>query len=67
MRYVAQQLGHDGRLTRSISRHVIAEFEDAPRTDPETEIANARAAVTKSREQFALSSQRPTRGKRGDR
>ncbi|MCK9250055.1 MAG: hypothetical protein M0P31_13910 [Solirubrobacteraceae bacterium] len=40
--YVAAQLGHDPRLTLSTYGHVIAEFEDAPRVDPDDAIREAR-------------------------
>jgi hypothetical protein len=43
--YVARQLGHDARLTLSTYGHVMDEFEDAPRLDAQTAIAEARAAV----------------------
>ncbi len=43
--YVARQLGHDARLTLSTYGHVIDEFEDRPRVDALTAIAEARAAV----------------------
>ena len=43
--YVARQLGHDARLTLSTYGRVIDEFEDMPRLDGQTAIAEARAAV----------------------
>jgi len=43
--YVARQLGHDARLTLGTYGHVIDEFEDLPRLDAVTAIADARAAV----------------------
>src|SRR5438067_13606228 len=46
--YVARQLGHDARLTLSTYGHVMDEFEDTPRVDALTAIAEARAAVHKS-------------------
>jgi integrase len=46
--YVARQLGHDARLALSTYGHVIDEFEDSPRVDAQTAIAEARAAVHES-------------------
>src|ERR1700733_10943253 len=43
--YVARQLGHDARLTLSTYGHVMDEFEDMPRLDAQTAIADARAAL----------------------
>jgi hypothetical protein len=43
--YVARQLGHDARRTLSTYGHVMDEFEDTPRLDAPTAIAEARAAV----------------------
>ncbi len=43
--YVARQLGHDARLTLSTYGHVIDEFDDAPRIEAQTAIAEARAAL----------------------
>jgi integrase len=43
--YVARQLGHDARLTLSTYGHVMDEFEDMPRLDALTAIADARAAA----------------------
>jgi hypothetical protein len=43
--YVARQLGHDARLTLSTYGHVMDEFEDTPRLDAQTAIADARAAL----------------------
>ena len=43
--YVARQLGHDARLTLSTYGHVMDEFEDMPRLDAQTVIADARAAL----------------------
>jgi integrase len=43
--YVARQLGHDARLTLSTYGHVMDEFEDTPRLDAKTAIAEARAAL----------------------
>jgi hypothetical protein len=43
--YVARQLGHDARLTLSTYGHVMDEFEDMPRRDAQTAIADARAAA----------------------
>lgn len=43
--YVARQLGHDARLTLSTYGHVMDEFEDMPRLDAQTAIAEARAAL----------------------
>jgi integrase len=44
--YVARQLGHDARLTLTLTRygHVIDELEDAPRLEAEAAIANVRLA-----------------------
>jgi integrase len=46
--YVARQLGHDARLTLSTYGHVMDEFEDRPRVDALTAVAEARAAVHES-------------------
>jgi hypothetical protein len=43
--YAARQLGHDARLTLSTYGHMMDEFEDAPRLDANSAIANARAAI----------------------
>jgi hypothetical protein len=43
--YVARQLGHDARLTLSTYGHVMDEFEDTPRLDAQTAIAEARVVV----------------------
>jgi integrase len=43
--YVARQLGHDARLTLGTYGHVMDEFEDTPRLDAQTVIAEARAVV----------------------
>jgi hypothetical protein len=43
--YVARQLGHDARLTLSTYGHVMDEFEDTPRLDAQTAIAEARAGL----------------------
>ncbi len=43
--YVARQLGHDARLTLSTYGHVMDEFEDMPRLEASTAIADARAAT----------------------
>ena len=43
--YVARQLGHDARLTLSTYGHVMDKFEDMPRLDAQTAIADARAAL----------------------
>ncbi len=43
--YVARQLGHDARLTLTTYGHVMDEFEDMPRLDAQTAIADARAAL----------------------
>jgi integrase len=43
--YVARQLGHDARLTLSTYGHVMDEFEDMPRLDTQTAIAEARGAL----------------------
>jgi hypothetical protein len=43
--YVARQLGHDARLTLTTYGHVMDEFEDSPRLDAHTAIADARAAL----------------------
>jgi integrase len=43
--YAARQLGHDARLTLRTYGHVMDEFEDMPRLDAHTAIADARAAV----------------------
>jgi hypothetical protein len=40
---VARQLGHDARLTLSTYGHVMDEFEDMPRLDAQTAIADARS------------------------
>ena len=45
MIYVARQLGHDARLTLSTYGHVMDEFEDMPRLDAQTAIAEARTAL----------------------
>lgn len=43
--YVAGQLGHDARLTLSAYGHVIDGFDDTPRVEAQTAIADARAAL----------------------
>jgi hypothetical protein len=43
--YVARQLGHDARLTLSTYGRVMDEFEDIPRLDAQTAIADARALI----------------------
>jgi hypothetical protein len=43
--YVARQLGHDARLTLSRYGHVMDEFEDSPRLEAQTAIANARSKL----------------------
>ena len=43
--YLARQLGHDARLTLSTYGHVMDEFEDMPRLDAQTVIAEARAVL----------------------
>lgn len=43
--YVAQQLGHDARLTLKTYGHVIAGLEDTPRTPANQLIAEARRSV----------------------
>ena len=43
--YVARQLGHDARLTLSRYGHVMDEFEDTPRLEAQTAIANARSKL----------------------
>jgi integrase len=40
---VAQQLGHDAKMTMSTYGHIFAEFEDAVRVDAEERIRTARA------------------------
>jgi integrase len=45
MIYVARQLGHNARLTLGTYGHLMDEFEDVPRLDAVTAIAEARAAV----------------------
>jgi integrase len=47
--YVARQLGHAASMTLDTYGHVIDEFEDAPRIDPETEIRAAREAAASTR------------------
>ncbi|CAB4896174.1 unannotated protein [freshwater metagenome] len=43
--YVAQQLGHDPKLTLSTYGHLIAEYEHGANIDPDAEIQAARAKV----------------------
>lgn len=47
--YVAAQLGHGPDMTLGTYGHVVAEFEDAPRVDPETEIGKARGEACSAR------------------
>jgi integrase len=46
--YVAAQAGHDAQLTLSTYGHLLAEYADTGRIEPEREIAKARGYVVPS-------------------
>ena len=46
--YVAQQLGHSLAVLQSTYAHLMAEYEECERIDPDAEIATARKVGTRS-------------------